>query len=209
MKEHIDSSDEEPEYEILDTNLVTRILLSQRGVNVTDFKIGISLLLRYLADRFFKQSLVHDRYKQMKKHLSPTEENKNIFNEAVNHLSKHDDLDHNVKYFNSVFNPYDKTITTNRKKEVLLNFNKSKKSFKFLDVPLPSLSSGDKLDAGDFLALSQVISRHSKNLLKYFKILEVESHSIGYNYLFTKALVSTFSNTVTFSTKNLRFCRIC
>ena len=67
---YVDSSEDEELWTTPNTEIIKKIQTYQAETDIDNFKIYLSLLLQYLADRFLNQSLVNAKYQEFKQTLS-------------------------------------------------------------------------------------------------------------------------------------------
>jgi len=201
MKNYIDSSDEEEAGYSPKTSIFDKLKAYQESLDIDNFKIYLSLMLNYLADRLFKQSSINDKYKHLKKtHLELTQDEKKLFKEVITTLLP--EGTNEIGGFNSLFSPYNKTLKDEQKSSIKEKIKNHTENFTFLNKHLPTLSSGYQEDASNILALSKVINRANKNIVKFLTLQNTPSHAVSNNYKLTKAALGQFTNAYELSSKN-------
>lgn len=210
MKNYIDSSDEEKVGSYQETNLFTELKNYYHSSDIDNFKIYLSLMLSYLADRFFKQSSVNDTYQEMKcKYLQISAENLEQFKQDMINFSSclQNPIElkgKEIPAFNSLFSPYNNTLTKQVKLDIKKQISQDPKfkSFDSLCKYLPTFSSLEIKDASALLALSKIINRANKNILKVLTLQDIQNHTVSNNYTFGNTILKQFTTGYDLSSKN-------
>lgn len=234
-KYHFDSSDDEREDSFIKRKsltdlksyldyIVSTLKIDDLGIigESKTFKLKLGLFLHNIADRVFRNSEIHQKYKELKDKLIGLDKEsydqwlgyiKTFFNEALKKADKEEnklltkieleDQDY-INLLSCVFNknikipdkiPKDLFSTDEDFRQSLLKeLQQSEIKLSFLSNPSLSLVQSTSIkNSSEFLAFAHIANRNNKNTCKYLKQIKTD-HSTNTSYTLPNTILKTFND---------------